>query len=122
MGVKHEYTSYTADDLRHLASRLRFYAEKYESVGERLEEIKVPALGLPNEKSLGLAMESLRRHVAEAETTLGRVLDTPPSRMADRAAEPAELYLTPVGKGKTKPVITPKTDSKSDSGQKKRAE
>lgn len=115
MGVRHEITDYTPEDLKHLASRLRFYADKYDSVVKSMAEIEVVALGLPNEKSLTLAMESLRRHVAETETALSRLLDTPPSRLV---AENAEFFAVKVGKGKRTPPAPP-----SDSGQsKKRAE
>jgi hypothetical protein len=111
---------YTLSDLKHLAERLRTYASKYDAVVKELAEIKVQSLSLPNEKSLSLAMESLRRHVAETETALGRLLDTPPSRIdsANQAVEKPELYITPVGKN-PKPSISKK---KSDGSTKKKAE
>jgi hypothetical protein len=117
MGVKHEITNYTAEDLKHLASRLRFYADKYEFVVKSMGDINAAGLGLPNEKSLGLAMESLRRHVAETETALSRLLDMPPSRLV---AEKPELFITPVGKNKP-PVVKPKPEA-TKSEAKKRAE
>jgi len=115
MGVKHEITMYTAEDLGHLASRLHFYAEKYEFVVKSMGDINAAQMGLPNEKSLRLAMESLRRHVAETETALSCLLDMPPSsrlvaEKPDQYLTPDPTDLTPVGRKGKVPLIKPKSD------------
>ena len=121
MGVKQTLTNYTIDDVRNLAEMLKRYAVRYEELAGKMSSTSIESLSVPNQKSMEDGMEKLRRHIAEAEISYNEQLDRSTGILgrSQIAADPAELYFTPVGKGKSKPTATTKVENKSN--QKRRA-
>lgn len=126
MGVKQTLTEYTVDEVRRLAEILRRYADRYGELAKKLDENKIGAIAVPNQKSLQDGLDKLRRHIAEAEISYNEILDMNSGVFsgsdANQAAEKTELYITPVGKNSPVPTPTRKPDSKSNSSTKKKAE
>jgi hypothetical protein len=125
MGIKQTVTEYSIDEVRGLADILRRYSERYLELAKKLDEHKIPAIRVPNQKSLQDGLDKLRRHIAEAEVAFNECLDmksvafTKVSSEQPVAAEKREeFYITPVGKNKSpakaKPAATESTKKKAE--------